>query len=412
MYGRLNQTETTQLPADRGVQGAGCTHGQDAGHCVLNICVAYGIPGNESLNQEFWEQVVCYMSKLGNAGCILLTDANFNFDLLHKIPAALLTALADGWLVDADCTFSILHGTPCACGFTTAGKPSSRIDGLLVTLAQAGTLTDVRALESHSLPGHAPVCFTFSLDTPMQKVVKMKKLPPPPPQGRVRTLIKSVTRYSSHTRRNGTPCCNREMSMTFGTGGPGWAEEIGMALTCTHLTLDTPNPTLPFAPKNAPRGHGTERMPKDTTLAPTGLAPNGGPRTRILSKITGALGALRRVIQWQRAQLGIRGKRVPASAKRKASQVFRPGAVPRQVELSLQAACRRTRKIALAFREDLLPHEFVASAPDPSLPLIRPLPALVDCMSLCDNLCALGKRYARYEERARIDKWKSKMDQA
>ena len=185
-----------------------------------------------------------------------------------------------------------------------------------------------------------------------------------------------------------------------------------MALTCTHLTLDTPSPTLPFAPKSAPRGRGTERMLQDTTLAPTGLAPNGGPRTRILSKITGTLGALRSVIQWQRAQLGIRGKRVPASAKRKASQVFRPGVVPRQVELSWQAACRRMRKTALAFREDLLLHEFVASAPDPSLPLIRPLPTLVDCMSLYDSLCALGKRYARYEERTRIDKWKSKMDQA
>ena len=105
-------------------------------------------------------------------------------------------------------------------------------------------------------------------------------------------------------------------------------------------------------------------------------------------------------------------KRVPASAKRKASQVFRPGVVPRQVELSWQAACRRTRKTALALREDLLLHEFVASAPDPSLPLIRPLATLVDCMSLYDSLCALGKRYARYEERTRIDKWKSKMDQS
>ena len=165
------------------------------------------------------------MSKLGNAGCILLTDANFNFDLLHKVPAALLTALADGWLVDADRTFSVLHGTPCACGFTTAGKPPNRIDGLLVTPAQAGTLTDVTTLKSHSLPGHAPVCFTFSLDAPMQKVVKMKKLPPfspPPLPDRLRTLRKSVTRCSGHTRLIGMPCCNREMSMTFGTGGPGW----------------------------------------------------------------------------------------------------------------------------------------------------------------------------------------------
>ena len=33
-------------------------------------------------------------------------------------------------------------------------------------------------------------------------------------------------------------------------------------------------------------------------------------------------------------------------------------------------------------------------------------------LSLYDSLCALGKRYARYEERTRIDKWKSKTDQA
>ena len=100
---------------------------------MLNVCVAYGVAGNESLNREFWELVICYLSRLGNAGCILLTDANFNFDLMHKIPSAPLTAMADGWLVDADRAHAILHGKPCVCGFSKDGKSANRIDGLLVT---------------------------------------------------------------------------------------------------------------------------------------------------------------------------------------------------------------------------------------------------------------------------------------
>ena len=50
-----------------------------------------------------------------------------------------------------------------------------------------------------------------------------------------------------------------------------------------------PNPTLPFAHKTAPRGRGKEHMLKETSLATRGIAPIGGPRTRLLSKITGAL---------------------------------------------------------------------------------------------------------------------------
>ena len=95
-----------------------------------------------------------------------------------------------------------------------------------------------------------------------------------------------------------------------------------MALSCTHHTIDTPAPELPFAPKATPRGRGTERMLQETTLAPRSIAPTGGPRTRLLSKITGTLGALRTVIQWQRSQAGIKGKKVPASARRKARQIF------------------------------------------------------------------------------------------
>ena len=79
------------------------------GHTVLNMCVAYGIPANAPLNTEFWELVICYLRRLGASPCLLFTDADFNFDVFHKIPAAPLTALADGWLVDADHVFATLH---------------------------------------------------------------------------------------------------------------------------------------------------------------------------------------------------------------------------------------------------------------------------------------------------------------
>ena len=181
-----------------------------------------------------------------------------------------------------------------------------------------------------------------------------------------------------------------------------------------HATKEMPRPRADCVANTRVAGQlaiGTHtHTHTHTSLAPRGIAPSGGPRTRLLSKITGALGALRTVIQWQRAQLGIKGTRVPASAKRKAKQVFRPGAMPKQVELSWQAACRRMRKTGLAFREDLLLHEFVAIAPDPTLPVDRPVPALVGTMSAYDRLCLLGKKYARHEERTRIEKWKSKMD--
>ena len=70
------------------------------------------------------------------------------------------------------------------------------------------------------------------------------------------------------------------------------------------------------------------------------------------------------------------------------------------------------RKTGLAFQEDPLFHEFVAIAPDPTLPVGRPVPALVDTMSAYDRLSLPGKKYARHEERTRIEKWKSKRDQA
>ena len=57
----------------------------------------------------------------------------------------------------------------------------------------------------------------------------------------------------------------------------------------------------------------------------------GGPRIRILSKISGALGALRTVLQWQRKDAGNRGCRALASAQHNAKITVQLGAAPRQV---------------------------------------------------------------------------------
>ena len=94
----------------------------------------------------------------------------------------------------------------------------------------------------------------------------------------------------------------------------------------------------------------------------------GGPRTRLISKITGALGSLRTVIQWQRKEAGVQGNRLTASARRKAQRAVRLGALPQQVQRAWQAACRRMRKIGAAVRDDLLLQDFIALAPDLNLP--------------------------------------------
>ena len=82
-------------------------------HAHINILVVYGIAGNISLNHELWEAVMCNCTCPGNARLMILTNANFDFDKLLKIPPASITALADGWLVDLDLVYIQTHGVPC-----------------------------------------------------------------------------------------------------------------------------------------------------------------------------------------------------------------------------------------------------------------------------------------------------------
>ena len=68
------------------------------------------------------------------------------------------------------------------------------------------------------------------------------------------------------------------------------------------------------------------------------------------------------------------------------------------------------RKLSTQIPTDLELQELQRWTPDPSLPPPRALPSLVDIMSLHDDMRTLGKVYARHEERARIHKWKDKMN--
>ena len=146
----------------------------------------YSIAGNLALNREFWEAAICYSSDLGNAGLIVLTDANFSFDSFNSIPPAPLVALADGWLIDIDLTHARLHDTPPVNAYTRGDGTTTRIDAMLVDPAHAGSVTAVEEIPEHGLPGHNAVRYTLNVSAPMQRVMKLRKLPPfslPPRDG-------------------------------------------------------------------------------------------------------------------------------------------------------------------------------------------------------------------------------------
>ena len=86
--------------------------------------------------------------------------------------------------------------------------------------------------------------------------------------------------------------------------------------------------------------------------------------------------------------------------------------IPLQVRQDWNAGCRRMRKIGRLVHEDLCLQDLVHLAPDPTTPVPRPLPTLVDIMWLHDSLQQLGRLYARQQERERLRKWCDKMGEA
>ena len=78
---------------------------------------------------------------------------------------------------------------------------------------------------------------------------------------------------------------------------------MGLALGCDSLTTHTATP-LPFAPASVKRGRWTNGMLMDTTLCLDKTTKFGAPRTKLLSKVQSALGALRPVIRRARDLVG------------------------------------------------------------------------------------------------------------
>ena len=148
----------------------------------------------------------------------------------------------------------------------------------------------------------------------------------------------------------------------------------------------------------------------ETRLGPSKATTRGAPRTRLLSKIQSALGTLRPVIRWTRKVIGPSNLH---SATRKATQkLTQLGVIPLQVRQDWDTGCRRMHKIGKLVREDLCLQVLVHLSPDPTALVPRPLPTLVDIMSLHDSLQQLGRPYARQQERERLCKWRDKMGDA
>ena len=368
----------------------------------INIHVVYGTPNQRTLNEAFWESVLCYTSGLGNSSQIILTDATFNFDTPNRMPMAALMALSDGWLVDADLVYSRLRGTKCASVFSKDGNTHTRTHRLR---PDPGRLPATGHRSPQPWAPRSQCCLlSAGPDQPVQRVMKLRNLPlfslPPREQEDTTAVIKILLK--PHLSKwhamidTGAPIDDLWSLWTF------IAQETRLALSCDDLNENRATPS-PYAPQDLQRGHGAAAMIRHTTLGPTKTTRNGALRTRILSQVQSILGCLRPVIRWARKY-----------AVRRKSQAtvdfYKLGATPHSVSLDRRAACKRMRKLSTQICRDLELQDLQHWTPDPSLPVPRPIPKLVDIMSLHDDMRTLGKVYARQEERARIRKWKDKMN--
>ena len=62
---------------------------------TLNLLVAYGVAGNQRLNEKFWNAALTYVAKLGNAPYLLGTDSHVNLDELQKMPSVMLPGILE-----------------------------------------------------------------------------------------------------------------------------------------------------------------------------------------------------------------------------------------------------------------------------------------------------------------------------
>ena len=221
---------------------------------------------------------------------------------------------------------------------------------MLVDPAHASYVTAVEEVPEHGLPGHNAVRYTLNINAPMQRVMKLCKLPPFSLPPRDDTDLEEICTELLHPHMPQWDSlldtrASVDRLWEFWT----WlAEETGLALSCDGLTTDTAKP-IPYAPYAVGRVRGTDDMLMEATLCPTKTTKLGAPRTKLLSKIQSALGSLRPVVRWARSRLGTGRDR-----RQKALQgPTLLGPMPQQVRYDRDAVCRRMRKIRRPVRNDL-----------------------------------------------------------
>ena len=151
-------------------------------------------------------------------------------------------------------------------------------------------------------------------------------------------------------------------------------------------------------------------MLKHTTMGPSHTTRQGGPRTKLLSKIQATMGCLRDVIRWGRKVARREGGNCRARAKKPLSTLLCD--TPVDVMQAWNAACRRMRKLGQAVRDDLQLQDLHHLSPDPLCEVPRPVSSLTDAMRHYDKLQSLGRKLAKREATEHIAKWKKKMNVA
>ena len=268
----------------------------------------------------------------------------------------------------------------------------------------AGSLQQVTEVPNHGLPGHNAVCYQLDLDQPVQRVMKLKKLPPfsLPPREQEDTAAVIKILLKPHLSKwhamidAGAPIDDLWSLWTF------IAEETGLALSCDDLNENTATPPSICSPGPGEEARHRGNDPTHNP-GPHQNDANNASRTQILSQVQSILGCSRPVIRWAR-------KSAVRQKTRATVDIYKLGAMPHSGRLDWRAAFKRMRKLSTQIRRDLELEDSQRWTPDPSLPVPRPVPSLVDIMSLHDDMRTLGKVYARQEEGARIRKWKDKMN--
>ena len=214
---------------------------------------------------------------------------------------------------------------------------------MFISATHFGCVTQVSEVQDHGLPGHTALCYSLDLQAPCQQVVKlrkMKKFDPAPREDEefVALCDALIAPHKTVWQRM------LETGQSIDDLWAHWtwvAEEVGPALGCLDLSPEMQTALL-CAPETADRGRGTDHMLKHTTMGPSHTTRQGGPRTKLLSKIQATMGCLRDVIRWGRKMARREGGNSKAKAKK---PLITLGNTPVDVVQAWNAACRHMRKL-------------------------------------------------------------------